>query len=587
MNNRLILLLLWFLASCALIADALPAPSSWFQKFWSRLTGKSDLLKKQIFLYPTTSRYASEESLKRISLTSTQAWIQLPVVTRALQEQRLLQVDLRGILYESETDLSREALVKLVKGFSFASGQLDSMDTPTMDRRLRLFLAESLENERNFRLRVWPNTNNSVKIPFGSSAPLNINAAHQSLGKVSLNTDDNGYFSTLLLVELVENLDDLNQNSMETPEFWVRMPKSMVNSRRAGSAPVFQLNAGILAKDEQESSDKSGVVSLSMMVTQTPVVVTPNESNIMVITDIDDTIKVSNITAPTEGIVEAAIFQPYKAVEGMSDFFKNLIEQVKLMNPALRQLDFIDTKVPRQISFHYVSGVSWPLVPPYMNEFMIPFSFPMGSIWAKNTLFSIQDAILDLAQRSSTALKKIINAVDGDRNEFKKPENSKSDGKVQSSSTYRHKMKAIQYLFDTSSPPTSFLLLGDSTQYDPEVYADLTRIYGWSNNATGNAGKSQGKISCVLIRAVFPIKSPPSEDNTPVNVGVTPEKCTKLSETEKCLPSRTIKEKMFTYQLIQRLRAIFDGVPSFEERVRLFRSGEDLKNFNLFSNSCY
>ncbi|MCL1834028.1 MAG: App1 family protein, partial [Leptospirales bacterium] len=94
----------------------------------------------------------------------------------------------------------------------------------------------------------------------------------------------------------------------------------------------------------------------------------------------------------------------------------------------------------RGCAFHYVSGSPWQLYPS-INSFIIDEQFPQGSVNLK--YFRLKD-------------KSIIDFISADQ--------------------LAYKLNIIKTIFDRF-PQREFILIGDSGEKDPEVYAELNAQY--------------------------------------------------------------------------------------------------------------
>lgn len=137
---------------------------------------------------------------------------------------------------------------------------------------------------------------------------------------------------------------------------------------------------------------------------------------VSVISDIDDTIKDSNVLDKSE-LLRSTFMREFKAVTGMSELYDDMSRS--------------------GVAFHYVSGSPWQLYEP-LQEFLLDAGFPQGTMHLK--YFRIKDSsALDLI-RSQTATK----------------------------------MAAIEPIL-AAYPDRKFLLFGDSSEQDPEIYGNLAR----------------------------------------------------------------------------------------------------------------
>ncbi|TFL03946.1 hypothetical protein BDV98DRAFT_563301 [Pterulicium gracile] len=141
-----------------------------------------------------------------------------------------------------------------------------------------------------------------------------------------------------------------------------------------------------------------------------------------VISDVDDTIKISNVLDKLELVRKTLLDEP-TAVTGMPELYGSL--QETLQDP----------------SFFYVSGSPYQLYP-FLRGF-VQDNYPTGPLFLKNL------TILDLPSFISS------NQAD----------------------TLNYKVSQIDRI-NGMYPAKQFLLIGDSTEQDPEVYGEVFRKYG-------------------------------------------------------------------------------------------------------------
>jgi hypothetical protein len=145
-----------------------------------------------------------------------------------------------------------------------------------------------------------------------------------------------------------------------------------------------------------------------------------------VISDIDDTIKITEIRAGRKVVVENTFYRPFVAAPGMAERYRALGEEAAL---------------------HYVSGGPWQLYRP-LAMFIASSGYPEGSFHMKSvrknllTPGSWQD-LGRLAGGDATAEQKLeqISAIIGD------------------------------------FPHRRFILVGDSGEHDPEVYREIRSCF--------------------------------------------------------------------------------------------------------------
>ena len=143
-----------------------------------------------------------------------------------------------------------------------------------------------------------------------------------------------------------------------------------------------------------------------------------NTSGISVISDIDDTIKDSNVL-DKKVLMKNTFLREFKPVAGMAKLYQHWATQGH--------------------NFHYVSSSPWQLYP-FLQKFLLDKQFPMGSMHLK--LVRLKD-------------KSLFNLF-----------NSPEEGKIP---TITRLLK--QY------PERQFILVGDSGEKDPEIYAEIARRY--------------------------------------------------------------------------------------------------------------
>lgn len=149
-----------------------------------------------------------------------------------------------------------------------------------------------------------------------------------------------------------------------------------------------------------------------------------------VVSDIDDTIKVSQIPAGTAVVLRNTFLRPFEHVEEMVARYHGYGEDV---------------------SFHYVSGSPWQLFNLLHKFLIVEKGFPPGTFHMK----SLQKNPLDL-----------LNFIGDLRNFVAGP-----------SYTMKQKIEQISGLMD-NLPGREFVLIGDSGECDPETFARVRGKYG-------------------------------------------------------------------------------------------------------------
>ena len=139
-----------------------------------------------------------------------------------------------------------------------------------------------------------------------------------------------------------------------------------------------------------------------------------SETGVSLVTDIDDTIKHTIVRNKQELLINTFL-NPFQSVDGMAEVYRDLRGAVG--------------------SFHFVSASPWQIFSP-LSEFIKGEQFPDGSIHLRK--FGLKDV---------TFLKKL-------------------------SPSYKQKRKIIDALL-ARFPKRQFILVGDSGEYDAEMYASL------------------------------------------------------------------------------------------------------------------
>jgi phosphatidate phosphatase APP1 len=136
-----------------------------------------------------------------------------------------------------------------------------------------------------------------------------------------------------------------------------------------------------------------------------------------VISDIDDTIKVSEVL-DKKALIKNTFVEPYRATQGFPEYYKRLKNQGAY--------------------FHYVSASPWQLYPslkPFLDEY-----YPKGTVSLRN--FRIKDSSLIKFLQSS----------------------------------FNYKVRQIKRII-RRYPGHQFILIGDSGEHDPEVYAKIYQMF--------------------------------------------------------------------------------------------------------------
>jgi phosphatidate phosphatase APP1 len=159
------------------------------------------------------------------------------------------------------------------------------------------------------------------------------------------------------------------------------------------------------------------------------------EGAVSVVSDIDDTIKITEIPAGTEIVLRNTFLRDFVAVPEMAQIYRALYQD------------------PTNASFHYVSGGPWQLYKP-LAEFLIrKQGFPAASFHMRTVDKTLSTAgFLD-------DLKLFV-------------EDGFSLSAVSREATRKHKVARITELM-TNLPDRQFYLIGDSGELDPEAYDEI------------------------------------------------------------------------------------------------------------------
>lgn len=147
-----------------------------------------------------------------------------------------------------------------------------------------------------------------------------------------------------------------------------------------------------------------------------------------VVSDIDDTIKVSEIPSGKRTALRRAFLMDYEATEGMRDRYLKVLER----HPAFDN-----------VAFHYVSGSPWQLFR-LLHDFLVTATgFPEGAFHMKGVNINVRDF--------AASFRSVNDLLKG------------------SEHTEIQKRTDISALFK-QFPRRKFILVGDSGERDPEVF---------------------------------------------------------------------------------------------------------------------
>lgn len=187
------------------------------------------------------------------------------------------------------------------------------------------------------------------------------------------------------------------------------------------------------------------------------------QEGVSVVTDVDDTIKVTQIPSGKEIVLKNTFCGDFVPAAGMADMYREMGDA----------------------SFHYVSGGPWQLYGP-LYDFLISGtgSYPEGtfhfSYFPKNILGGDTRAIL--IQTLSGSLEK----------------------------TYQHKVAQITNLME-KFPGRKFILVGDSGEIDPEVYRLIRDKYPqqvqeiWIRDVVNDAEINPDRLESMKVIKAEPV----------------------------------------------------------------------------------
>lgn len=149
-----------------------------------------------------------------------------------------------------------------------------------------------------------------------------------------------------------------------------------------------------------------------------------------VISDIDDTLKITGLTEGEETILRRTFFEPFKAVPCMAAFYRSL---------------------PEETVFHYVSGSPWQLYPPIADFLFAEAGFPRGSVHMKTVRTHLF---------SPGTYRDLAGLILGDAKDV----------------TFAQKLGQIRAIV-SDFPQREFILVGDSGEMDPEIFAAVREAF--------------------------------------------------------------------------------------------------------------
>jgi hypothetical protein len=154
---------------------------------------------------------------------------------------------------------------------------------------------------------------------------------------------------------------------------------------------------------------------------------------VSIVSDIDDTIKITHVPAGKKTVLRNTFLKPFEAAPGM-----------------LARYSAMAAEAGGDVCFHYVSGSPWQMYAA-LSEFLLEEAgFPLGTFHMKNLRMNLLEAgALDSIRAF---------ALGGDL------------------ATLDQKVRQITHLL-LQHPGRQFILVGDSGERDPEVYRAIQRLF--------------------------------------------------------------------------------------------------------------
>lgn len=293
-----------------------------------------------------------------------------PTFARQDADDRSWRVSIHGSIVEPEArSLKRALLVKVFR--EMLPGQLSREEREIFDRRVRLLL---VDGER------------------GKTIPIRLGPALVEVGP----SGGDGHFRGE--IRLTQDEMDSWFGGRQPAEGWA------------------SLSAVLPPRDHRAFEGR---------------IVAMTSGGLSVISDIDDTIKVTNVRQRKELLANSFV-RPFRAVPGMAEAYRAMAEG--------------------KATFHYVSASPWQFYPA-LAEFVRDARFPAGTFHLKSVRFTDSS----------------VGNLFGSQQEYKTGE-----------------IEAILKAF----PRRRFVLVGDSGEQDPEIYGNLARKYPdqvgavWIRNVT-------------------------------------------------------------------------------------------------------
>ena len=351
-------------------------------------------------IFAAGCRDSGSKQIVRSNIKSDEVIVFYPTYARWSPGDKAWICEVHGKVFEPEDDSRKRAA--FLRFLQSSSEALEETEASEfLDERVRPFL---VDNER------------------GKSVAVEIAAHQATVGE----SGPNGHFSGT-----------------------VTLPSESGGDRKGETPSMREVRAILTDGDDREFRGRVHLIP---------------PTGLSVISDIDDTIKLSQVTDKKE-LMRNTFLREFRPVEGMPDLYHQLAKA--------------------GVAFHYVSGSPWQLFGP-IDSWMAVAGIPKGTLHFKH--FRLKDSsVFDLL-----------------------------------SSQTGTKLAAIEPILH-SFPDRRFILVGDTGEQDPEIYAQLARKYPdqiaavYIRNATGEDPSSPRfeaafgelqKTRCAVFNEASEIKAP-------------------------------------------------------------------------------
>jgi phosphatidate phosphatase APP1 len=319
-------------------------------------------------IFTAGCRESGTKQIVRSNIKSDEVVVFYPTYARWDSEEKAWICEIHGKVFEPEDDSRKRAA--FIRLLRSSTDALEETDANAfLDERVRPFL---VDNER------------------GKSVLVAVATQQELVGK----SGPNGHFHGTIM-----------------------LPSDSVGDSIDGIPETREVRAILPRGDDREFQGRVHLIA---------------PTGVSVISDIDDTIKISKVTDKKE-LMRNTFLRDFRAIEGMPDLYRQLSNS--------------------GVAFHYVSGSPWQLFGP-IESWMAEAGIPQGTLHLKHLRLK-DSSVFDLL-----------------------------------SSQNETKLNAIEPIL-RSYPDRHFILVGDTSEQDPEIYAQLARKYPdqiaaiYIRNATG------------------------------------------------------------------------------------------------------